>query len=567
MKELLIKYKLDHPNDLVIKDQLLKNELQQIFEGIDNPKIAAAMIIVGITEQPKCYCGNKLEFLGQAKSEVHVTPYGGWRKYCSRKCMYASPETDLKRKATSMKNHGVEHYSKIQVFEPKWSDEKKRVFKERSIATAQKNWGVDHHSMTPEYLIKREATCVERYDVTNTFLLPKVKETMIARHGVDSWLKSPAADISRRTRVITSDEKLKSYITFITNKLVDKELCEILITKDSEKFQTYIKNIVDVNGFYCRPQIAKHIGLSTSHTNKLFRRFGMQEDYLITKGRSFAESQITEFLTTLGVEYIVADRTVLNGKELDVYIPAHQFAIEYDGDYFHSNANGKSPTYHLEKTLVCETNSIQLFHIFESEWMTPHKRIIWESMIRNKLSKIDKKIGARQCEFVEITSIAARKFLDNNHLNGFRNAEHHYGLLFNNELVSVMSIGKSYFNKNTNEIVRFASLVNTNIIGGLSKMLSKIDTTNLITYADRRISSPLKNAYSKFFSKITTTVPNWYGVEPGYELRHRLSYTKHKLMSRLGDAYDNSKSVQENMTNAKIYIIHDCGNLKFSNAK
>lgn len=293
MKELLKQYKSDHPNDLTIKDITLKNILLQTFDGIDNPKIAAAMILSDITEQPKCYCGNYLEFLGQSKSEVNVTPYGGWRKYCSKKCMHASPETDRKRKATTLARYGVEHYSTIQEF-PLWSDEKKKQYNEKNKATSLKRFGVNHHSMTPEYITKRNATSFERHGVENTFNLPKVKEIMIERYGYDSWLKSEAADVSRRTRVITPEEKLRSYITFITSKLSDKEFCDILIDKDPGKFQTYIKNIVDRNGYYCRPQIAGHVGLSTSHFNKLLRKFGMQEDYLITKGRSFAESQITE---------------------------------------------------------------------------------------------------------------------------------------------------------------------------------------------------------------------------------------------------------------------------------
>ena len=422
-----------------------------------------------------------------------------------------------------------------------------------------------HHSKTPEYLEKRTKTSLIVYGVTNTFLLPKVKETMIERYGYDTWLKSPEADISRRNRVITIEEKDRSYITFITNKLNDPILCDILINRRSLEFKEFIAKIVDNNGYYCRPQIASHLGLSTSHTNKLFRRFGMQEDYLITKGRSFAESEITEFLKTLNIEYIVADRTVLNGKEVDIYMPNFNLAIEFDGIYYHSESMGKYPTYHLEKTIGCETKGIQLLHIFENEWADLTKREIWKSIIQNKLGKIQTKIGARSCVFKEVLVKDARSFLNENHLNGFKASEKHYGLYYNNELVSVMSIGKSYYNKNQTEIARFASKVNTNVVGGLSKILSKIDTSNLVTYADRRFSSTLSNAYSKYFTKMTTTTPNWYGIQSGFDLKHRLSFTKQKVKVLAGDLYDETLSVYDNMLKIKIDRIWDCGNLKYSN--
>ncbi len=565
MKELLLKYKEEHPSDLVIKDQSLKESLMTTFPDISNPKIAAAMLLSDITQQPKCYCGNQLEFVGRTKSEIYITPYGGWRRYCSRKCMYASPDTDKKRKATSLLRHGVEHFSQIQEFESKWSDEKKKRYNEKNKITSLKKFGVEHHSKTPEYLIKRTATSLERHGVENTFQLPKVKENMLAKYGYDSWLKSEAADISRRTRVITTEEKLKSYVTFITRKISSKELCNILIDGDSKKFQSYITDIVDREGYYCRPQIAAHIGLSTSHTNKLFRKFGMQEEYLITKGRSFAESELTEFLKSLNVNYITSDRTILEGKEVDIYIPEYKIGLEYCGVYWHSESMGKYPTYHLEKTLGCEAKGIQLLTIFENEWADPVKREIWKSMIRNRLGKITNKISARLCKFKEIDVKSSREFLESNHLNGFKASRHHYGLLYDNKLVSVMSIGKSYYNAAQNEITRFASKININVQGGMTKMLSKIDTSNLITYADRRFSSPLSASYSTYFSKMSSTNPNWYGIEKGFDLKHRLSYTKDKVKSMLGENYDDSLTSYDNMLKIGIDRIWDCGNLKFSN--
>jgi len=63
------------------------------------------------------------------------------------------------------------------------------------------------------------------------------------------------------------------------------------------------------------------------------------------------------------------NRTILNGKELDFYIPDLNIAIEYNGLYWHKESVRVSKNYHLEKTQACEEKGIKLIHIFENEWL------------------------------------------------------------------------------------------------------------------------------------------------------------------------------------------------------
>ena len=558
MKTRLIQYKINNPNHQVIRDKDIISFLNGLYAD-ESLKIKAAMYLNDLETEPKCYCGNHLEFLGQSKAELYVTVYGGWRKYCSRLCMQKSTETISKRKATTKERFGVESYSQIQEFKP-LTDDQKQVATSKRVQTSLIKYGVEHYSKTQEYLDKRELTSLSKHGVTNTFLLKnKIQDTMLSRYGYATWLNSKDADISRRTRIISKEEKLQSYISLLSNKGINNELIDILVNRPDE-FKDYIEQIVEKNNYTNRYEISQHIGYSISHTNKMFRKFGMSDDYLITKGHSFAESEIKKFLDELNVEYITSDRIILAGLELDVYIPKYNLAIEYDGIYWHSERMGKDDKYHLNKTIKCEENRIQLLHIFENEWIDLTKREIWKSIIRNKLRCINSKIGSRKCEFKIISKNDAEEFLDKNHLNGYRHASDHYGLFYENEIVSVMSIGKSIHGEN--EIVRFASKINTIVHGALSKFLANIDVKNLITYADRRFSSSLNNAYQKLFQKKDITSPNWYGIECG-ELKHRLSYTKQKVKAKLGSQYDNTKSVIENMNDNGIDRIWDCGNLKF----
>src|SRR5574344_1457333 len=110
------------------------------------------------------------------------------------------------------------------------------------------------------------------------------------------------------------------------------------------------------------------------------------------------------------------NRTILNGKELDIYIPDKKIAIEFNGIYWHSEANGKDNNYHLDKALKCEAHGIELIHIFDQEWI--EKKEIIKSMIYTKLGYFDKTIQANECNVKEINKEQKRDFLDSYHLKG-----------------------------------------------------------------------------------------------------------------------------------------------------
>lgn len=61
------------------------------------------------------------------------------------------------------------------------------------------------------------------------------------------------------------------------------------------------------------------------------------------------------------------DRSVLNGKELDLYYPEKKIAIEFNGDYWHSDAH-KSNDYHYNKFKACNDLGVTLVSIFEHMW-------------------------------------------------------------------------------------------------------------------------------------------------------------------------------------------------------
>ncbi|MCK9320064.1 hypothetical protein, partial [Methanoculleus sp.] len=48
------------------------------------------------------------------------------------------------------------------------------------------------------------------------------------------------------------------------------------------------------------------------------------------------ELELQDFIKSLNIDYVFQDRKILNGKELDIFIPSKKVAIEFNGLYWHS---------------------------------------------------------------------------------------------------------------------------------------------------------------------------------------------------------------------------------------
>jgi len=284
----------------------------------------------------------------------------------------------------------------------------------------------------------------------------------------------------------------------------------------------------------------------------------------MNKGYSGKELIIREFIESNykgKIEYNNRDF----GKELDIYIPDLKLAIEYNGLYWH-NELYKSKIYHKEKTEMCEKNDIQLLHIWEDD--LNYRPDIIKSTLLNKLNKSNK-IYARKCILKEIKDNSiVRDFLFENHIQGFVGSNVKLGLYYNNELVSLMTFGKTRKHMgNTSiegeyEMIRFCNKKVTSVIGGASKLLKyfirNYNPHKIITYADRSYSKG--NLYTKIgFTFEHDTEPNYYYVSRDVR-KSRFNYRKDVLVS---EGYDSDKSEHEIMLERNIYRIYDAGHKKY----
>lgn len=277
------------------------------------------------------------------------------------------------------------------------------------------------------------------------------------------------------------------------------------------------------------------------------------------------ESDLYEYIQSIyDGEIVQSNRSILNGKEIDIYIPEKNIAIEYNGLYSHyyrpnemKESLIKGKLYHLNKTILCENKKIQLLHIYSDEWNL--KKDIVKSIIKSKLNLNDK-IYARKCQKVIVDVNIKNKFLNDNHLQGEDKSKIKLGLEYNNELVCLMTFCKSRFNSNYEwELSRFSNKIGLNVVGGFSKLLKWFlseNTGNIVSYADRRYSNG--NVYSKNgFEIIKINSPSYYYVDKSYLKR----YNRMKFQKKLIGAYNCTE--YEKAREMGYNKIYDCGTICF----
>jgi hypothetical protein len=277
------------------------------------------------------------------------------------------------------------------------------------------------------------------------------------------------------------------------------------------------------------------------------------------------EKELVDFISSVYFgEIKTSNRSILKGKELDIYLPDLKIAIEYNGLYSHSykpwedtESLIKDSKYHLRKTLECERQGIQLIHIFSDEWN--HKQEIVKSVLKSKFGLNDK-IYARKCSVVDVSIDVKNDFLNSNHIQGEDKSRIKLGLQFEDKLVALMTFNKSRYNKNYEwELVRFCNSKGFNVVGGFSKLLSYFKdrySGSIVSYADRRYSNG--GVYSKNgFKLIRVNKPGYYYVDNNYLIRHnRMKFQKKLIGAYNCTEYEKAREMGFN----KIY---DCGSLTY----
>jgi len=318
--------------------------------------------------------------------------------------------------------------------------------------------------------------------------------------------------------------------------------------------------------------IGIEIGTSKSTVSIWLAKHGIEANECNSYDREVNPSgeclEIYEYIKSIYSGEVLLDmRSIINGLELDIYLPEHKLAIEYNGLYSHiyrpnesSFSTIKGSKYHLEKTIRCNAKGIQLLHIFSDSWKS--KPDVWKNFIKNKILKSNSRIFARKCQIKEIDVYTKNTFLIDNHIQGCDRSRFKYGLFYKDELVAAMTFSTARYSKKCKwELMRFAVKSDYNIVGGFSKLLthfSRLNSGSIVSYADRTYSNG--NVYwQNGFVLDCVNVPGYYYVKKNTEIRlHRSNFKK----SKIADSND-TRTEFEIMSEREYSKIFDCGTLTF----
>ncbi len=413
---------------------------------------------------------------------------------------------------------------------------------------------------------KREATMLERYGAANAMkvdsLKQKQKETLIENYGVDNPMKSK--EIKEKALNTTFD----NYGAYSSKK------------QSPQNFIKFIESFTEELGHKPNTkEIAERLGYSgITVPNRLINEFQCRNLIDSLKHRSMDEQEILDFILSVYSGKIETNnRSILDGKEIDIYLPELKLGIEYCGLYWHgsaswaSNGNPRSKTYHKDKMELAQIKGIHLIQIFEDEWL--YKKEIVKSKIARYLKVFNgNRVYARNCKVKVIDTLTARNFIENNHIQGYSNATIKLGLFYLDKIIGCMTFAKNFKGgkeEGAYELSRFCTDINLGIIGAAGKLLKYfIENYNPViirTYSDNRWSNPKSNIYQILgFKETGITPPNYFYIPYGtYKRLHRLQFQKNKLKNKFPEIYSETKTEKQIMEELGYNIIYDAGNIKY----
>jgi len=360
----------------------------------------------------------------------------------------------IKRRATLLERYGV-----TDVF-------KSEEFKAKSVKTSLERYGVSNPNKSPEIRNKIKATCLERYGVDSPMKVPEIIQKVQNKR-------------SGQQEQIACKQKMTMLDRYgVLNPMDVPEFVDKIADTMTERYG--VKSAVMV------PEFKEKL----KATNR--ERYGVDYYVQTSKCRESQQGAISKTNTEFGsmlesLGYNVTYEYPIGTKSYDIALLDKKILIELDPSYTHNSAknhwsdNGIDKNYHAEKTAIAESNGFRCIHVFD-----------WDSEIAilRLLSNRDV-VYARNCSISEVSVDDANAFINSNHIQGScRGTIYAVGLFSHGALVQVMTFGKPRYNKSYSwELLRLCTACGVQVVGGASKLfkycVTNYNLNNIISYCDR----------------------------------------------------------------------------------
>lgn len=283
---------------------------------------------------------------------------------------------------------------------------------------------------------------------------------------------------------------------------------------------------------------------------------------------SSQELEISTFLQLHGIspdDILLSTRKIIPPKELDIYLPSHNLAIEFNGLYWHSEESGKASDYHLSKHAACAERGIQLLTIWEDDWRD--RRPIVERMLKEKLGISDEpRVAARKTKVVLLTRQEIAPFMQMYHIQGAASGSYYLGLKEKgtDNLVAAMILTRR---GDTLTLDRYAT--SCNVPGGHSKLIAyvqrEIPFSSLITFADLCISDGA--LYEKTgWTRDTILAPDYRYIYNG-ERAHKFNFRKKRFRDNPDLLWEEGLTERQLAELNGLQKVWDCGKIRYRQEK
>lgn len=376
---------------------------------------------------------------------------------------------------------------------------------------------------------KNKETKMKKYNDPNYNNMEKNKKTKLQRHGDENYNNRKKAKITypTHTEEVIEKQKRSHFLNWLNSY---KE-------KIFEKFNASVVEVVNNRIIMKCNSCENEFSFSKSGVNNYYR-WNLTHICPVcfpSHKTSKAEREIFDYILSLGEKAIANNHTVLGKKELDIFIPSKNIGIEYDGLFWHSNERNGSLKM---KSDLCLEKGISCIHIFEDEWISK------KTLVKSRLSSIlghNEKLFARKTTFSEINLSVAEKFLNENCLVEYKDADIAVGLFKEKELVSVMTFIEC--ENDEFELLQFSSKLYLTIIGGFSKLMKNFlkihkEAKYIVSFSDNRWTN--ENTFIKS------------GFQKSADVAPKLHYF-----------IDNTKRYESNLDLKNAHGIFDCGETKY----
>lgn len=374
--------------------------------------------------------------------------------------------------------------------------------------TMEAKYGKRNALECPEFLNKSINTLKQNYGISHPMQSKEIrvrqKLSLLATHGVDNPMKSSAV----KEQMVKNSQDKYGYDYPCQSPEIKEKICEAFTTSDGRK-------------------------------------------------ESEGERELRDYITSLGFNGYPGYVGGSNPKQIDIKIENSSLCFEYNGNYWHSEANkNMHKNYHLEKTIECEKKGLRLIHIFEHEWEERNAQV--KSYIRSALGKNSRIVYARKTTIKPVDKKEARDFLEKYHILGATRLMNAYGLYLNDELLCLISVNVHHRNNKELVINRYVGKEDVSVVGGLSKLSSHAKSIHgtLTTWVDRRISDG-EGWIKAGWTKISVSKPDYFYYNIKTAKVQSKQSRKKSLVKTPEGMTESQHSLKDGL--AKIY---DCGKIK-----